>query len=576
MGAMRFRGGITAFALILSVAGAGCAARARRAGAVPAPAASSAPAASPSPATAGTASAPGPVVREIVLEGVSVLRPEVVYRAIRLRPGGRLRHAPDEVARDLEQRYRTRGYLGARVSALWDPDRAALTLRADEGRLREVAFEGVEGGAADRARALLGLAPGAILEEKHVRPALGRIEDGSAGAFRLGEPPYVVEPLPEGVRLRVEVAPVRTRLRARLQGPDPSPLHTRVEGTAPGAGVDLTLFDPASLEHAHVYALGAYAFSAHAWRFALGAQRPFAHQRLVLGYEFHDLTDTDDVFRRQVAAPPPGRPHLFSIVEDYYRRRGHEAYVFVRPAARLQLGASWRRDRFETLPVVAKDLIFFFNRRARPNPPVEDGERDAVLLTARWAAGAPLFSSAVAERDSFLVRDPYGEALALPQTARVDTTLEIGGRAGPDTTTYRRLIGHLRGRRIVTPTLSFDGRVLLGLGWDLPAQRRFALGGAGTLRGYALKQFAGQRMVLGTLEGRMRPGGRWPDLIGFYDGGAAWTGGLVGAGWRDDVGAGLEWPGGGDGHVRVDLGYALRPPPGQDRARVHAALYLPF
>src|SRR5207245_9372342 len=254
----------------------------------------------------------------------------------------------------------------------------------------------------------------------------------------------------------------------------------------------------------------------HAWRFALGAQRPFAGQRLVLGYEFHDLTDTDDIFRRQVAAPPPGKPHLFSIVDDYHRRRGPEAYAFVRPTARRQLGATWRRDRFESLPVVAKDSIFFFDRRARANPAVEDGERDAVLLTGRWAAGAPLFSSAVAERDSFLVRDPYGEALAWTQTARADATLEIGGRAGPGTTTYRRLIGHLRGRRIVTPTLSFEGRALLGLGWDLPAQRRFALGGAGTLRGYPLKQFAGQRMALGTLEARVRPGGRWPDLIGFY------------------------------------------------------------
>jgi hypothetical protein len=439
-----------------------------------------------------------------------------------------------------------------------------------------VTIAGVEGGAAARARTLLDLAPGPILEEKHLRPALGRIEDGSGGALRLGDPSYVVEPLAEGVRLQVAVAPVRTRLRLRLQGPDPSPLRTRVEGTTPGGGLDLTLFDPASLEHAHVYALGAYGFSSKTWRFALGAQRPFAGQRLVLGYEFHDMTDTDDVFRRQVVAPPPGRPHLFSITEDYYRRRGHEAYAFVRPTDRIHLGATWRRDRFESMPAIARDSIFFFSRRARANPAIEDGERDALLLTGRWAAGAPLYASGVAERDSFLLRDPYGEVLALEQTARVDTTLEIGGRAGPGTTTYRRLIGHVRGRRRVSPTLSFDGRVLVGFGSDLPPQRLFALGGAGTLRGYALKQFAGQRMALGTLEGRVRAGGRWPDLIGFYDGGAAWTSGQTGAGWRDDVGAGLEWPGGGEGHLRVDLGYALRPTPGQDRARVHAALYLPF
>jgi hypothetical protein len=572
---VRLRGGITAFALILSATG--CAGLTRRGGV-------SAPTAVPSPspasvaeaAGAGAAAASGPVVRDIVLEGVSALTPEAVYRAIRLRPGGRLRRAPSDVAADLEQRYRSRGTLGARVSAVWDGDRGILTLRADEGRLREVTFEGVEGGAQERARSLSALAPGAILEEKHVRAALGRIEEGSAGAFRPGDPPYVVEPLPEGVRLRVAVTPVRTRVRVRLQGPDPSPLHTRVEGTAPGGGLDLTVFDPASLDHAHVYALAAYAFSSHDWRFALGAQRPFAADRLVLGYEFHDLTDTDDVFRRWPVTPPPGKVHVLEIMEDYYRRRGHEAYAFVLPSTHLQFGASWRHDRFQSLPIVAKDSIFLFSRRPRPNPAVEDGARDAVLLTGRWTTGAPLFRSAAAERDSFLMRDPYGNALGMTQTARVDATLEIGGRAGPGTTTYRRLIGHLRGRRTVTPALAFDGRVLFGVGSDLPPQRRFALGGAGTLRGYALKEFSGQRMVLGTLEARLRVSGRWPDVIGFYDGGAAWTRGTSGAGWRDDVGGGLEWPGGGEGHLRVDVGYALRPPPGQDRTRVYAAIYLPF
>jgi hypothetical protein len=42
------------------------------------------------------------------------------------------------------------------------------------------------------------------------------------------------------------------------------------------------------------------------------------------------------------------------------------------------------------------------------------------------------------------------------------------------------------------------------------------------------------------------------------------------------VGVGLEWPGGAQGRVRVDGAYALRPPPGQDRARVHASIVLPF
>src|SRR4029079_7385720 len=96
-------------------------------------------------------------------------------------------------------------------------------------------------------------------------------------------------PLADAVLLKVALAAVRTKLRVRLQGPDLSPLANRVEGFSPGAGAELTVRDPAGLSHAHVCARGADGFSSHDARFALGAQRPFAGQRLVLGYEFHDM-----------------------------------------------------------------------------------------------------------------------------------------------------------------------------------------------------------------------------------------------------------------------------------------------
>lgn len=546
---MRLRGGATALILILSIA--------------------------PRPLAAA---AEEPLVREIVLEGVTALSPSAVYRAIVLKPGGRLRRDPATYASDLERRYQARGLPGARVSAAWDEGRGVLTLRADEGRLRELDIAGAEGGAEVQARTLIGLKVGEVLKEKDLRAGLRRLEDGSGGAFRLqGEPAYTVEPLAEGVRLRVAVAPVRTRLRLRIQGPDLSPLRNRVEGLAPGGGVEMTVFDPSALEHARVYARAAYGFESKDPRFALGAQRPFAGQRLVLGYEFHDMTDTDDAFRKYPVEQVPGVVRVFAITEDYFRRRGHEAYGFLRPSPRLQLGVSYRRDRFQSLPVLTHDSVFFFNKRtARPNPEVAEGARNAVLFTARWSAGGPLYATPVAERDSFLMRDPYGDRLRRDQSARVDASFEIAGRAEGGSASYRRFIGHLHGRRDLATRFAVDGRLLVGLGSDLPPQRRFALGGTGTLRGYGLKTFTGEDVVLGTVEGRLHPAPGWPDLIAFYDGGAAWTRGLTGAGYRDDVGAGLEWPGGGDGRVRVDGAYALRPLPGQRRARVHASIVLPF
>ncbi|HUG53856.1 MAG TPA: BamA/TamA family outer membrane protein [Vicinamibacteria bacterium] len=568
---------IPAATLVLAAA-AGCAARG---GAGPsAPAVPSAGPGVTSEAEAGADAADAdPVVREIVLEGVRAFSPATVHRAIRLRPGRRLRRPAAEVAFDLQRRYEVHGYPAARVAGTFDPEGGVLTLRVEEGRLRQLEVEGVAGGAAERARRLLALPAGEPVKEKDLRAALRRLESESGGAFQVvGEPPYAFEPLDDGVRLRIAVAPVRTKLRVRLSGPDPSGLRTRVEGTAPGAGLELTVFDPDGLQHTHLHARGAYGFSSDTARFALGVQRPFARHRLVLGYEFHDLTDTDDVFRRFNVAMPPGNPRPTAIFEDYFRRRGHEAFAFVRPSPRLHLGLSWRRDRFESLPVVADDSLFFFffSRRPRPNPEIAPGERDAVLFTARWAARAPLYARAVDERDSFLLHDPYGGAFDPVQGARLTATFEAAGESDAGSAPYQRFIAHARGRRLLTPAFALDGRLLVGVGNDLPVQRRFALGGTGTLRGYSVKRFAGDRAVLATLEGRYRPPSRWPDLIAFYDGGMAWTSEGGARRWRDDVGLGLEWPGGDDARIRVDGAVALRPPPGDDRARVHAVIVLPF
>jgi hemolysin activation/secretion protein len=121
------------------------------------------------------------------------------------------------------------------------------------------------------------------------------------------------------------------------------------------------------------------------------------------------------------------------------------------------------------------------------------------------------------------------------------------------------------------------GRVLAGLtSGTPPLQKRFGLGGLGTLRGYALKEFEGEQALLATVEWLVATRPRFPALVLFYDGGAAWTDGIDGAGWKGDAGAGLQWAFLGHGQVRVDLAVPFQPAPGADRARVYANLRLPF
>jgi hypothetical protein len=529
------------------------------------------------PGPAAAQDAPANIVKEMVVEGVTAFDRAAVLKGARVKEGQRLRRDLDEVAAAIRTFYDARGYVAADASASFDAASGRLTLRVDEGRLGEVALEGVEGAAADRARGILGLAPGRPLRDKDLYAALDRVERESGGAFRTPRAgrAYEIERTPDGVRLHIRLEAPASRLAFRPKGPDLAPFYNRVDGFAPGAAVDLTVLDRSSFHHTNLYARASYGFAAEAARYAAGVRRAFGPgERVTFGYEYHDLTDTDDAFRRDtVEERRRGRNWLFSIVEDYYRRKGHEAYVFVRPSPRLHLGVSGRSDDYESLPVEADDRLFLVARRPRPNPEVTEGRARSLLFTARWAAADALYEGSGAERDSFLVRNPYGGPYERSQRARVDASLEI---AGGDVS-FRRGIVHGRGTRDLGDRVSLELRGLVGFtSGEAPPQRRFALGGAGTLRGYAFKEFPGDHLALATAEVAYRGLSRYPTLRAFYDGGAVFYRGGGDSGYKDDVGVGLEWPGGGRGYLRADLALALRPLPGRDRARLHALVRVPF
>ena len=549
------------------------------------------PGAAPKGPDAAAPADAAPVVEKIEIVGASVFSKDTILGYVRLREGARLRRSPDEVAHALQERYRIQGYLGAQVSAAFDPTSGLLRLTVDEGRLAEIVLTGVEGRAAEAAREHLGIAVGEVLREKDVRAALSRLEDRSAGAFsRAAEAPYVIERVPgipgdrtavggervnDGVRLRLALVQRHSRLAFWPDGPDPSPLSNRVEGFAPGVGGTLTLFDPVAFNHADLYARVSYGFSSKAARYAVGARRPFGtSQKVILGAEVHDLTDTDDLFRRDSLLQARGRVLRFSITEDYFRRKGYEAYAFARATPRLHVGLGYRHDDHQSMAVKRDDHVFFFARRPRPNPSVDEGQMRSLIVTARLAGQGELFAGWKEERETFLVRNPYGSRFERAQRFRVEGTFEttVGGDFS-----FRRLIGHARGLLDLGSRTSVTARLLAGAtGGTPPPQRRFALGGAGTLRGFALKELAGDNMILGTVEWSYSPPSRFPGLIAFYDGGSTWTRGEKGRGWHDDVGVGLEWPGGGRAYVRVDVAFPLRRTPGTDAVRVHGALRLPF
>jgi Omp85 superfamily domain len=518
-------------------------------------------------------------VRTVALECATVFDLATVQRLIGFDPERGLRRDAASAAAALESAYHIRGYPAAKVGARLEPEGGVLTLVVDEGRLAAVAVDGVGERAARRALEAMALQTGGVLDDAEVARALRRLEERAGGAFETrGDPPYTVERGPEGARLVVHLVPRRGQLRLGPGGTGRASLYNRVDGYAPGMRTGVTVFDHGSLNHLDLYGHLTYGFAADRASFALGGRKPVGPGRLVtLGYEFHDFTDTDDTFRGRLPVTPPGRHIFFSIFEDYFRRRGHEAFAFARLGPRAHLGVSYRADTHESLPLEA-DGSFFFDKEPPPNPPIADGRARSLLFTLRATGGETLFNEPQIEADSFLVRDPYGTRFWRDEGWRAEATFEW---ADPDQLggdlDFHRFVGHLRGARALAPGHHVNGRVLLGLGSDgLPAQRRFALGGMGTLRGRELRQVSGDNMALVTAEYSFEPGSPWPALALFYDGGSAWSSGVTGRGWLSDVGVGLVWPGGGRRLARLDVALPLNDPGSERKLRVTGHLLLPF
>lgn len=526
-------------------------------------------------ATLADEPAPAPVVRAIEIEGASVFSDADVLRALRLKPGAPLRRTPEAIAALLEDRYALRGLPAARVRARFDPTTGILTVAVDEGRIASVEIEGLGERDSVRVREALGLEPGTVLRDAEVASGLRRLRDLSEGAFdTVEDPPYTLERSGDGVSVRLKLRRRPAALGFILfNSLTPAPLYSRVEGWAVPAGADFTLYDHTAFNHLNAYALGAYGLSSNRARFALGARKPIgAHRLLTLGYEFHDLTEADDFFRAAGVERWPGTTVFFEPFDDYYRRRGHEAYAFLRPSPRLHLGASFRADRHESLAVEAGD------EDTRPNPPVSAGDMRSVVVSARWAWDDALHSDWPLERNSYLSRTLQGDLFQRDQGVRAEATFEVADAdaLGGDFT-FHRFVGQLRAAHAISARQTLFGRLLVGRGGGtLPPQRRFSLGGVGTLRGRETKAFAGgDDVLLLTAEHAFEPAGPWPALIAFYDGGRVATDGR-GSGWKSDVGAGLAWPPSGRRVVRFDVGFGLNREPGEPRARVTGHVLLPF
>jgi hypothetical protein len=541
----------------------------------PSPGASPSPSPEPSPAP----STPTRTVTAIEITGLTRLDKETVWDVMGVKPGGRLRRDPAELGALLEYEYHAQGYAAARAQVRFDEATGTLHVSIDEGTLAAVEVEGVRPSEREPVLALLDLETGKPFNDEEVADALRRLDSASASAYEAqGDPPYTLEPGEGGVRLTLKLRQRTARFIIRPGGTARTALLNRVDGFTPGATTEVLLFVPSALNPVEAYVLADFGFGSEQLRWAAGARRRFgARGRLVLGYEHHDFTDTDDTFRALGVEQLRGWHLFFTTFQDYYVRRGDEAYAFLRPSPRVHLGVNLRRDAYESLPVVS-DGSLFTNPDPPPNPAVVEGRARAAVFTARWAWKAPLFEDWRQERDALLVRDAYGTPFRRAQTLRAEATYETSdGEEGRADLSFQRFIASAHGAARLALRHWVLGAVTVGTGSEgLPEQRRFSLGGQGTLRGRESNEVQGERMVLASAEWHIEPNAPLPALILFYDGGTAWDRGLPRATWRHDAGAGLAWPPTESRFVRVDAAWPLNAVTGDRKPRVTGYVRLPF
>lgn len=483
--------------------------------------------------------------------GATAFTPLQIRNLLRLKLDAPLFRDPIAIAHSLEIRYQDEGYPATRVAGAFDVATGTLTLRVDEGRLLEVTVKGLEGAAAARAVRTAALAPGGVLRSADIDAAFGRLEEASEAALKPG--PYVLERDAEGgVRLRLEpvIAP-RVKVAPRFSLNRASGRINRVDGFAFPIGAEFTIRDRSAYNHTVAYAVPAYGWSSHDWRYAAGVSRPFGPGGPVtLGYEYHDMTDSDDLFRLVGVDEARGASVSTSLGREFFKRQGHEAYAFARFSKKAQLGITFRSDDYASLPVT--------NGSNEPNPEIDAGLSRSLIGTLRFSSAGPLFERRSTERHSLLQRSLYGLFHEVPRQLRSEATFEW---ASADTLggdfSFRRLLVNTRYHLPVGARQEFEARLLLGVaGGETPRQKRLALGGTGTLRGYVFKAFAGDCMALTTLEYGVKPGRQIPKLMAFYDGGQMWRN-APDERWKSDVGIGLRWPPNSDLFVRVDFARAI-------------------
>jgi len=500
---------------------------------------------------------PAPTLRTVTFDGVSVFTPSEIRHWLRLDEGEPLPQPVEKLAEELEEKYHDEGYTQARVRATFDEATGALRLAADEGRIDEIAFEGIEGAQLDTLQGNFDVRPGDIFNRAVISRALHRLLEPTHGGIIQKEFDLVDR---GGKRVLV----VELDRRAADADVDFGPgqredWYSPVDGFSPAVGFKLTLFDAARFHHTFIRSYVTYKFARESAGYSVGFERPILGAwdgpRLYVGAEAHEITATDDAWRLSTLEQSVVALTFANTFRDYHTSKGYQLHAAYRVNPAQEILAGWRAVEHEPLANTADYAVFRDGGDVfRPNQQATAGDLRAVVLG--YTLDTRGLEQETLERtyERHLFTSLFGTTGRRTPGVRLEWTSELATEGLGGDFAFTR---HIVNARSYGQFGSHGFRVRTLAGGSsgvLPPQRQFALGGIGSVHGYSFKEAAGEGMFLFNVEYRLgsrSPGGA--RLMAFFDAGRVWK---PVAGSRDDwlkgIGGGFEI-----GEFRVEFGWRL-------------------
>jgi len=297
-----------------------------------------------------------------------------------------------------------------------------------------------------------------------------------------------------------------------------------------------------------IYGFGGYGFASKEWQYQIGGEFYFRFfGRTTLGLEAHDMTTSEDEW---IIPEDENSVAAFLIREDfrdYYQRRGFSAYASQKIGS-LKLTGAYRDADLLSLKKETNWSLFGGGKRFRNNPAIDEGRLVSTIAGLQF--------------------DTRNHSRRPHQGWLIDVQSEFSRPGDHSDFDFDRLIVDIRRYQPLNWGQNLDFRLRIGSSrGTLPAHYLFDLGGISTLRGFDLKSFTGNRMILANFEYRLDAGRSsahdiWflePfNLIFFVDSGLAW--------FADDLSAidksfdSLTW-----NKLKTDVGIALTDSDGRVR-----------